>query len=110
MPEHIPGEVSEETCLLAESRSVDPPERSEPSVMRIFVRYLAAVAFISAAGVAAYFISNWLPNDDTSPLIPNKKLEWNIQVIGWTSATAYRVFSSCHVWMLSLTTFLDSWC
>ncbi|OAX42864.1 PQ-loop-domain-containing protein [Rhizopogon vinicolor AM-OR11-026] len=89
LPGHIPGEVSEDTCLLAESRSVDPSERSEPSVTRIFVRYLAAVAFVSAAGVAAYFISNWLPNDDTAPLLPNKKLDWKIQVIGWTSATAY---------------------
>ncbi|KAG0700109.1 PQ-loop-domain-containing protein [Suillus ampliporus] len=90
VPAHIPGDVSEETCLLRDSRSVDPSERPEPSVTRIFVRYLAAVAFVSAAGVAAYFISNWLPNDDTSPFHPNnKKLDWKIQVIGWTSATAY---------------------
>ncbi|KAJ8586285.1 PQ-loop-domain-containing protein [Rhizopogon salebrosus TDB-379] len=91
LPGHVPGEVSEDTCLLAESSSVVPSERSEPSVARIFMRYLAAVAFVSAAGVAAYFISNWLPNhdDETSPLLPNKKLGWDIQIIGWTSAVAY---------------------
>ncbi|KAG1751161.1 PQ-loop-domain-containing protein [Suillus lakei] len=90
VPAHIPGEVSEETCLIANSRSVDPSERPEPSITRIFVRYLAAVVFVSAAGVTAYCISNWLPNDDTSPLLPlNTKLDWHIQVIGWTSATAY---------------------
>ncbi|KAG1745985.1 PQ-loop-domain-containing protein [Suillus paluster] len=90
IPAHISGEVSEDTCLLGDSRSVDPSERPEPSITRIFVRYLAAVAFVSAAGVAAYCISNWLPNNDTSPVLPNnKKLDWNIQIIGWTSATAY---------------------
>jgi hypothetical protein len=68
------------------------------------MRYLAAVAFVSAAGVAAYFISNWLPNhdDETSPLLPNKKLGWDIQIIGWTSAVAYRVFLSYRVWVFHL--------
>lgn len=107
---HIPGEVSEETCLISESRSANPSGRPESSITRIFVRYLAAVLFVSATGVAAYCISNWLPNDDTSPALPDTRLDWHIQVIGWTSATAYRVFLSYHVWMPSLTIFLDSWC
>jgi uncharacterized protein with PQ loop repeat len=89
VPAHIPGEVSEETCLIANNRPADPSERLVPSITRIFVRYLAAVSFVSAAGVAAYCISNWLPNDDISPAFPDTKLDWHVQVIGWTSATAY---------------------
>jgi hypothetical protein len=113
VPAHIPGEageVSEETCLIADSRSADPSERPEPSITRIFMRYLATVLFVSAAGVAAYCISNWLPNDDTSPALPESRLDWHIQVIGWTSATAYRAFLTYQVWMPSLIIFLDSWC
>lgn len=107
---HITGEVSEETCLITDGRSADPPERPELSITRIFVRYLAAVSFVSVTGVAAYCISNWLPSDDTPPALPDTKLDWHIQVIGWTSASAYRVFLSYHVWIPSLTIFLDSWC
>jgi hypothetical protein len=111
VPAHIPGEVSEETCLIANNRPADPSERLVPSITRIFVRYLAAVSFVSAAGVAAYCISNWLPNDDISPAVPDTKLDWHVQVIGWTSATAYRVFLSYHVWMPSLTHYSpNSWC
>ncbi|KAG1820741.1 PQ-loop-domain-containing protein [Suillus variegatus] len=89
VPVHITGEVSEETCLITDGRSADPPERPELSITRIFVRYLAAVSFVSVTGVAAYCISNWLPSDDTPPALPDTKLDWHIQVIGWTSASAY---------------------
>jgi len=79
---------TEETHLLNDPLVSHGIERSNPSITRIFLQYLAAVAFVAGTGVAAYFISDWL-HDDSPSSLQSISLDWQTQLIGWTSAVLY---------------------
>ncbi|KIJ64518.1 hypothetical protein HYDPIDRAFT_28458 [Hydnomerulius pinastri MD-312] len=90
LPQDVAEASTEQSCLLGDNALVHGSEIRQPSVMRVFLQYSAAVAFVMATGVAAYFISERLKHEDITPNDErDMPLEWRIQVIGWTSALAY---------------------
>jgi len=56
---------------------------------RLFLQYAAAVLFVCATGVVAWWISKGVQKDETEPKHRAKDLDWIIQLIGWTSASLY---------------------
>ena len=81
---------SEQSCLLGDNSLVHGSEIHPTSVIRLFMQYAAAVAFVMATGVVAYLITGRLEREDSPALPPDTPLEWRIQAIGWISAVLYR--------------------
>ena len=75
--------------------AVLPLQHRPPSVWKIFFQYAAAVIFVCLTGVGAFFISESIQNRQQGPqaleiLSEGKsKVEWKIQIIGWTSAVLF---------------------
>jgi len=72
-----------------------PPEREpllhqprqEPTTNSVLLlRYTAALIFVVAVGVMAWWIGNVV---DAKPTPPPQKIRWEVQVLGWTSAVLY---------------------
>ncbi|KAF9221024.1 PQ-loop-domain-containing protein [Gyrodon lividus] len=78
---------TEQSCLLGDNALVHGAETRQPSVTRVFLQYVAAVAFVTVTGVVAYLASERLHRPPDGP--PDTPIEWRIQTIGWTSAVLY---------------------
>lgn len=81
---------TEQSCLLGDNSLVHGSETCPTSVIRVFVQYAAAVAFVMATGVVAYLISERIQGEDPPAPPPDAPFGWRIQAIGWTSALLYR--------------------
>ncbi|KAH7885325.1 PQ-loop-domain-containing protein [Phlebopus sp. FC_14] len=86
-PLPVAGDATEDSYLLGEA---EPAESQPSSMMKLFLKYTAAVAFVIATGVAAYFISERINHDGNVDTQPEAPLGWSVQVLGWTSAISYR--------------------
>jgi len=78
--------VGEETPLLSDTRE-GPKEK--PSISREFVKYAGTLVFVFATGVTAWSISSYFDKGEDIPERPDDSLEWNSQIMGWTSAALY---------------------
>lgn len=82
----IANERGERSPLLhGESRA---PQQEKVSTRLLLVRYTAAVLFVIATGVIAWWISSGLEKEE-SPDVPDEAVGWKIQLVGWTSAALY---------------------
>lgn len=59
------------------------------STRKLLARYTVAILFVFATGIVAWFVSDPGQSDER-PKHPKQAHEWQIQMIGWTSATLYR--------------------
>ncbi|KAL0961426.1 hypothetical protein HGRIS_006372 [Hohenbuehelia grisea] len=55
----------------------------------LVIRYTAAVLFVCATGVIAWWISGGPSDEEEHPKHPRQASKWAIQLIGWTSAILY---------------------
>jgi len=85
------GDVTptEQSCLLGDNALVHGAETPQLSVTRVFLQYMAAVAFVTATGGVAYLISERVHHEDSPSAPPYMPVDWRIQAIGWTSAILY---------------------
>ncbi|EIW81042.1 PQ-loop-domain-containing protein [Coniophora puteana RWD-64-598 SS2] len=88
-----PAAPTEEDPLIG--ISILPLQDRRPSAWKIFFQYTAAVVFVCLTGVGAYFISESLQGRQQGPqalesLSEGKAgVEWEVQIIGWTSAILF---------------------
>jgi len=98
------GITARQTPLIVSNASEHPTERlplldhihesniqEKPFSRKVCVRYLAAVFFICAAGIVAWWINDGASREETEPRHRTKRSDMTIQLIGWTSALLYIV-------------------
>lgn len=64
--------------------------RSQPvSTRMLLIRYTAALLFVFATGIIAWWISSSMESKDEHSGSPEKSIGWRIQIVGWSSAVLY---------------------
>jgi len=77
----------EDTPLLG-NNTTEPSQNKVPTVVLV-LRYAAALIFVFATGVLAWWISNNTDKIEEPPKLPSATVQWTIQILGWTSAVLY---------------------
>ncbi len=84
--------LSEGTPLLAnESDAVARHPHKRQTVAKQFIKYAAAVIFVSMTGVAAWAIDEHIHKNQPRSN-PEEVVEWRSQLLGWASAIMFRGF------------------
>ncbi|KAF7298993.1 hypothetical protein MIND_00847500 [Mycena indigotica] len=83
--QHRKPQEEEETPLL--QQSLPPPQVSESPLLSA-LRYLAALVFVFATGITAWWLNRNTDNSHPPPS-PSIAMKWTIQILGWSSAVLY---------------------
>jgi len=79
--------ASEETPLIHDEEGATPSEKQTPLALS-FIRYVTALLFVFATGVAAWALDNAAHGGQHRER-PEEVFEWKSQVLGWTSAILF---------------------
>ncbi|KAF8158868.1 hypothetical protein K438DRAFT_1909956 [Mycena galopus ATCC 62051] len=77
----------EETPLLPVNNSGNSPKILSPAAL--VLRYTAALIFVFATGVLAWWISRNTEKTEEPSKPPSAAVQWTVQILGWTSAVLY---------------------
>ena len=83
------NDASETTHLLSQADGELPTVEGVYPPRLQLLKYLGAVIFVFATGIAAWAISEKLHQGEEDPSRPEEILEWRSQVLGWISAVLY---------------------
>ncbi|ETW81686.1 hypothetical protein HETIRDRAFT_173361 [Heterobasidion irregulare TC 32-1] len=83
------NDASETTHLLSQADGELPTVEGVYPPRLQLLKYLGAVIFVFATGIAAWAISEKLHQGKEDPSRPEEILEWRSQVLGWISAVLY---------------------
>ncbi|KAJ6559111.1 PQ loop repeat-domain-containing protein [Mycena vulgaris] len=79
----------EETPLLPGNNNATENSQSKASTVVLILRYAAALIFVFATGVLAWWISSNAQKTEEPPKQPTATVQWTVQILGWTSAVLY---------------------